>query len=106
MAFRSIAESLFYRSSGSRLRGSRSFRRGSGCECLVIDPEQSRGEHANSGHCPPNSIWLVRNFAEMMQQHAAQPSADERADADRQKRKSHVSALLSGGREARNVFVV
>ena len=48
----------------------------------------------------------MRHFAEVMQEHAAEPTADQRADADGQKCKAHVGSLLSRRRQPRNVFVI
>ncbi len=45
-------------------------------------------------------------FAEVMQHFSAEPSTDNRADADGEKGKSHVSALLLCGRELGDVFVI
>src|SRR5947208_1957293 len=48
----------------------------------------------------------MSDLAEMMDKHAAEPAADQRADSDWQKGKSHVCTLLPRRREARNIFVV
>src|SRR6266404_9772843 len=41
-----------------------------------------------------------------MQHCAAEPSTEDRTDSDGEKGKAHVSALLSGGRKLRDVFVI
>src|SRR6266571_129627 len=72
----------------------------------VVNPQQKNGKKADGGNHPPDTLGLVRHFAELMHDAATEPAAEERADADGKKRKAHISALLAGGRQARNVFVV
>src|SRR5216684_1143638 len=51
-------------------------------------------------------LWLVANFAEVVEKSAADSSGEKCADTQRQKCKAHVRALLAGWGEARNVIVV
>src|SRR2546425_5589811 len=72
----------------------------------VVDPEQQCRQDTHAGNDPPDALRLVRDFAKLMHDAAAEPSADQRADADGQKCKAHVGALLSRRREAGDVFVI
>src|SRR5271156_224285 len=73
---------------------------------LVINPQQYRRDESDHSDAPPDPLRLVSDFSEVMNQRAAKPASDQRSDSDGQKRESHVSALLSGRSEPRNVFVV
>src|ERR1700733_9875773 len=72
----------------------------------VIHPKQRSSCYADGGHNPPDPFRLMRNFSEVMHQCAAEPPTNQRSDSDRQKRKTHISALLSGRRKQRDVFVI
>jgi len=48
----------------------------------------------------------VQHFAEMVHDAAAKPASNQRTDADGQESEPHVSALLAGRGEARNVLVI
>src|SRR5208282_1877968 len=73
---------------------------------FVINPEHTCRGEADRCHAPPDPLGLMSDFSEVVNQGATKPATDERADSDGQEREAHVSALLSGRREARNVFVV
>src|ERR1035437_2903540 len=73
---------------------------------LVVDPQHRRCDHADRRDAPPDTLRLMRDFCEVMNQHAAKPAANERADSDGQKRKDHVRSMLSRRREPRNVYVI
>ena len=49
---------------------------------------------------------MAHDFAEVMHDSAAEPSANQGTDANGEECKAHVGALLAGRRETRNIFVV
>src|SRR6266436_3251135 len=72
----------------------------------VVEQQQQGCENADGGEGPQEKLWLVANFAEVMEQRAADAACEKCADTQRQKCKAHVRALLAGWGEARNVIVV
>src|SRR5437763_7839986 len=72
----------------------------------IVNPQKHRSSHSHGRHGAPNAAGLMSDLAEVMDEHAAKPAADQRADSDRQKGKSHIRALLARRREPRNVFVI
>src|SRR5437879_8651753 len=76
------------------------------CHDSIVNPQKRSSRHAHGGHGAPNAAGLMSDFSEVMDKHAAEPSADQRADSDWQKGKSHIRALLARRREPRNIFVV
>src|SRR5208282_3884685 len=73
---------------------------------FVINPEHPCRGQPDRRHAPPDPLRVMSDFSEVVNQRAAKPATDERANSDGQEREAHVSALLSGRREPRNVFVV
>lgn len=65
----------------------------------VVNPQQNGGCQTHSSYSAPDQPRTVQHFSEMMEQHSAEPSANERPDPDRQKCESHICALLAGWRE-------
>src|SRR5438309_5710797 len=66
---------------------------------LVINPQNRRRNQPDRGYGEPHGARLVSDFSEMMEQRSAKPPANQRADSNWQKCKSHVRALLAGWRE-------
>ena len=73
---------------------------------LIVEPQQQSGGHTDGGDCPPESRRTMLYFAEVVQEKPADAPGDECADTERQKCKTHVSALLAGRRETGNIVVV
>src|ERR1039458_5830560 len=69
---------------------------------FVINPEHTCRGQADRRHAPPDALRVMSDFSEVVNKRAAKPTTDERANSDRQEGEAHVSALLSGRREARN----
>src|SRR3954471_10010045 len=75
-------------------------------EETVIDEQCRRCRQAYRHDHKPYHLRLMQLLTIMLKQPATQRTAYQRANADRQERKSHVSALLPGRRQARDVVVI
>jgi hypothetical protein len=72
----------------------------------IINPKQQRCGGTNCCQRPQEQRRPVLLFSKMMQQDPTNRSGSKRSNTERQKRKSHIGALLPRRRQARNVIVI
>src|SRR5262245_12307569 len=73
---------------------------------LVIDPQQRSSHEPDRSHAPPDQCWPSLDRSTAVNQHTSESPANERANANRQKCKTHVGALLARRCEPGDVFVI
>src|SRR5437016_4780668 len=73
---------------------------------FVVNPKCQRSGNSQSRYRQPHPSRLMCNFSEMVQECPSEPATNQRANPNRQKRKTHIRALLARRCQAGDVFVI